>query len=97
MGFPLARVTKVCRTLGDDEQQIINFCLIVDKFVESESFDAEPAEHALLLHSVNEEKARKHLEVFKRLAEFGFESEKIHFALIQNDLDYEKTVESLLK
>ena len=45
------------------QQQIINYCLLVDKFVETEKFPVAETEQALLLHSVNEEKCRKHLEV----------------------------------
>jgi hypothetical protein len=47
------------------QQQIINYCLLVDKFVESDKFSVEAVEQTLLLHSVNEEKSEKHLQVIK--------------------------------
>jgi len=97
MGFPLGRVAKVCRSLGNDQQQMINFCLLVDKLVETEGVSAEQVETTLLMYSVNEENTRKHLKVFKKISELGFKPEQIHNALIACELDYEKTVESLLK
>ena len=97
MGFPLGRVAKVCRALGDDQGQIINYCLLVDKFSEKERFPATAAEHALVLHSVNEANTRKHLKAFVKLAEFGFAAEQIHDALVVCDLKYEKALETLLK
>jgi hypothetical protein len=45
------------------QQQIINYCLLVDKFVETEKFPVAETEQALLLHSVKEEKCRTHLQV----------------------------------
>ena len=30
MGFPLERLGKACKSLGDDDQQMINYCLLVD-------------------------------------------------------------------
>ena len=38
MGFPVARVVRTCQALGEDSQQIIHFCLLVDQFVEAEKF-----------------------------------------------------------
>ena len=96
MGFPLARVAKICRALGDDEQQMINFCLLVDKLHEEKHGDPGDIEDVLLLHSVDESRARKHLESFVRLADFGFAKRKIHDALTAANLDYNKAVEKLL-
>ena len=45
------------------QQQLINYCLLVDKFVETEKFPVDATEQVVLLHSVNEDKSRKHLEV----------------------------------
>ena len=36
---------------------------MVDKFVETEKFPVDATEQVVLLHSVNEDKSRKHLEV----------------------------------
>jgi hypothetical protein len=44
---------------------MINYCLLVDKLVEQNRFPVEAVEHALLLHSVNEEKSRQHLQVLE--------------------------------
>ena len=45
------------------QQLIINYCLLVDKFVELEKFPVDATEQALLLQSVNEDKSRQHLQV----------------------------------
>ena len=39
---------------------------MVDKFVEAEKFPVDATEQAVLLHSVNEDKSRKHLKVTNR-------------------------------
>ena len=41
MGFPAKRVVRTCQALGEDSQQIIHFCLLVDQFVEVEKFPEE--------------------------------------------------------
>jgi len=99
MGFDLRRVVKVCKGLGDDEQQMINFCLLVDKMKAGELGRAESGdiEDAILLHSVNEEQSRKHMEEFLKLVDFGFPKRKIHDALIQTNLDHAKAVEKLME
>ena len=107
MGFPLGRLAKACKSLGNDDQQMINYCLLVDKLVEepvmacsksSVSNYSSVVEDVVLLHSMDESRIQKHLEAFARLAEFGFEPpSKVHDALIKCDLDYEKALEQILK
>ena len=107
MGFPLERLAKACKALGDDDQLMINYCLLVDKLLEvpiktlSKSSAADYSsvvEDVVLMHSSDESKIQKHLESFGRLAEFGFEPpSKIHTALIECDLAYEKALEQMLK
>lgn len=97
MGFPLERVAKVCEKLGDDQQQIVNYCLMVAKLSEEEKFPVKEVEEALLLHNVNEENARKHLKAYQQLADIGFDSSSIHKALVECQLDYSKALEQLLK
>ena len=41
MGFPAERVVRTCKTLGEDSQKIIHFCLLVDQLVETEKFPEE--------------------------------------------------------
>ena len=107
MGFPIDRLAKACKVLGNDDQQLINYCLQVDKLVEEPiracSKSAVPnysslVEDVVLLQSMDESKIRKHLESFCRLSEFGFEPpSKIHDALMECDFDYEKALERMLK
>ena len=106
MGFPLERLGKACKSLGDDDQQMINYCLLVDKLMEdsaimkikkSTSNYSSTVEDVVLMHSLDESKSRKHLESFSRLAEFGFETSKTHKALIECSFDHEKALEQLLK
>lgn len=99
MGFELRRVVKVCKGLGDDEQQMINFCLLVDKMKTGElgGADSGDIEDAILLHSVNEEQSRKHMQEFLKLVDFGFPKREIHDALIQTNLDHAKAVEKLME
>jgi len=97
MGFQLTRVVKVCKVLGDDEQQMLNFCLLVDKLCEEiRGALGEDVEDAVLLHSVDEEQSRKHMMEFVKLADFGFPKRNIHDALIATKLDHAKTLEKLL-
>ena len=107
MGFPLERLAKACKSLGDDDQLMINYCLLVDKILDSpgnvlsnisNARSSSIVEDVVLMHSSDEPKIQKHLESFARLAEFGFEPPtKIHKALIDCDLDYEKALEHMLK
>ena len=106
MGFPLDRLAKASKAIGNDDQQMINYCLLVDKILEDpriETKHVEPnygyvVEDVVLMHSLDETKILKHLESFRRLEEFGFEPpSKIHNALVECDLDYEKALEQMLK
>ncbi len=98
MGFPLARVVRACQSLGEDGQRIINFCLLADKVTESFKQAGErEVEHVLLLKSLNEEEARRHLGAFVRLKDFGFDSKAIHDALSECGGDHDKALEQLLK
>lgn len=106
MGFPLERLGKVCRAIGDDEQKLINYCLFVDKILEdsmisNKTLGPNPSvvvEDVVLIHPSDETKIKKHLEAFGRLIEFGFEPpSKIHKALTECDLNYQKALEQMLK
>ena len=106
MGFPLDRLAKACKAIGNDDQQMINYCLLVDKILEDPTLAAKNpeasyrhvVEDVVLMHSLQEPKIYKHLESFRRLAEFGFEPpSKIHNSLVECDLDYEKALEQMLK
>ena len=107
MGFPLDRLARACKVLGNDDQKLINYCLFVDKLVEDSTMASAQksvsnygrvVEEAAFRHSMDEEKTRKHLKAFCRLAEFGFEPpSKVHDALIKCDLDYEKAFEQMLE
>lgn len=100
MGFPLDRVLRICQALGtgkeDSGQQMINFCLLVDKFVTAEGFDESETEHVLLLKSMDEEQSRKHLLGFRKLKDLGFPSKAVHDALVECQSDQEKALEKLL-
>ena len=99
MGFPLARVVRTCQALNtDDSRQIINFCLLVNKFIEEEGFkDESEVEHVLLMKSADEKAAKQHLQKFTQLKEFGFDSRSIHDALLKCNGDKDKALEQLLK
>ena len=100
MGFPSSRVIWACKELDADSQKIINFCLLVDKFLDQQNLSAdreEEAMEALKRHSMNEDKARNHLKVFGRLKDLGFSAKSIHEALVACDLDHDKSLEHLLK
>jgi hypothetical protein len=43
MGFPMERVGRTCQALGEDAQLIIQFCILVDQFVEKEEFPEKEA------------------------------------------------------
>ena len=88
----------MCKALGDDEQQMINFCLLVDKIAEEVGRPARPedVEDAVLLHSVIEDRAKKHVAEFVKLQDFGFHKRRVHDALVETNLDGDKTLEKLL-
>ena len=48
MGFPIARIVRTCLALGEDSQQIIHFCLLVDQFVEAEKFPEKEVSHVYI-------------------------------------------------
>lgn len=103
MGFPLARVVRGCRpqALGSDSQQLINFCLLVDKLAEDLSLksgkETEEVEEALLMHDLKTEEAFRHIQAFRKLRDLGFDSRAIHEALMDTpDLDHTKALEKLL-
>ncbi|TRY68955.1 hypothetical protein TCAL_12899 [Tigriopus californicus] len=98
MGFPLARVARVCAALKDKTgQNIINFCLLVDKFIGESGLPEEEVEYVLHLKSAEETKVRPHLKAFRSLKELGFSSKDIHHALVECDTDHDKALEKLLK
>lgn len=98
MGFNLARVVKGYKSLGDDRQKLINFCLLVDKLLNSGSkFTEAEVEYVIPIHNLNEDSSKKHLKAFYRLIELGFDREAIHQALISTQLDHDKALEKLLK
>ena len=78
---PLAGKGLSCKSIQIDNQpQDIKYSDVVEDVV--------------LIHSSDETKIKKHLEAFGRLIEFGFEPpSKIHTALTECDLDYEKALE----
>lgn len=96
MGFPLARLATGVRAVGVDTQNLINYCLLVDRLVEDGN-DAAEAEHVAGLHNNEEDACRKHLDSFKKLTEFGFSRNEIHTALLQESGDYQGALEQLLK
>lgn len=98
MGFPLARVARVCQALKDKTgQNIINFCLLVDKFIGESGLPEEEVEYVLHLKSSEESHVRAHLKAFRTLKELGFSSKDIHHALVECDSDHDKALEKLLK
>ena len=98
MGFSLERVAKGCKSLGDDRQKILNFCLLVDKLLSSgDKFSADEVEYVVPIHNLDEEMSKKHLRAFYKLEELGFERVAIHNALVSTKLDHDKALEKLLK
>lgn len=97
MGFPLKRLVSGCKNLGDNQEMLIKFCLLVENMTEKGSFVGEAVEKALLAHNLDEKKAHKHLTLHSKMTEFGFDDEKIHSALVECELDYEKALEKLLE
>lgn len=99
MGFSLERVVNGCKSLGDDRQKLINFCLMVDKILSTDKvkFAAQEVEYVVPIHNLDEDASLKHLRAFHRLEEFGFDRFAIHNALIDTNLDHDKALEKLLK
>lgn len=98
MGFNLERVVNGCKSLGDDKQKLINFCLLVDKILScGEKFKAADVEYVVPIHNLDEEMSKKHLRAFLKLEELGFDRYAIHNALIDTKLDHDKALEKLLK
>jgi len=97
MGFPLKRLIFGCKKLGDSQDLLIKFCLLVEKIGEKNSFPLDAVEKALLAHNLDEKKAVEHLTLYSKMTEFGFDEENIHSALISCELDYEKSLEKLLE
>jgi hypothetical protein len=99
MGFPLDRVASGCKSLGDDRQKLINFCLLVDKLANDsvERFSASEVEYVVPIHNLDEDASKKHLRAFQKLQELGFERVSIHNALISVRMDHDKALEKLLK
>jgi len=99
MGFNLSRVAKGCKSLGDDRQKLINYCLMVDKLLSNEGnkFSPDEVEYVIPMHNLDEESSKKHLRAFHKLEELGFPREAIHSALIDTKLDHDKALEKLLK
>lgn len=98
MGFSLERVVNGCKSLGDDKQKLINFCLLVDKILSGgEKFKAADVEYVVPIHNLDEETSKKHLRAFHKLEELGFDRYAIHNALIDTKLDHDKALEKLLK
>ena len=53
MGFPMDRVVRTCQALGEDSQQIIHFCLLVDQIAEKEKYpEKEVRTYSEILRSV---------------------------------------------
>jgi len=96
MGFPRSRLVKAARCFGGDSQKLINYCVLVDKLVDEGWKESDILDIALL-HQSDEMNSRKHLEGFRKLGEFGFESQAIHRALIESGQDYQKALEQLIK
>ena len=84
------------KAVGVDTQNLINFCLLVDKLVVEDGSDATEAGIVAGLYNSDEEACRKHLGSFKKLAEFGFSRNDIHSALLQEFGDYQGALEQLL-
>lgn len=99
MGFDLSRVAKGCKSLGDDRQKLINYCLMVDKILgdRANKFSPNEVEYVIPIHNLDEETSKKHLGAFHRLEELGFDRVAIHAALIDTKLDHDKALEKLLK
>lgn len=98
MGFKIERVVKGCKSLGDDRQKLINFCLLVDKILSSNGrFSPHEVEYVIPIHNLDEENSVKHLKAFHKLEELGFDRVAIHKALIDTKLDHDKALEKLLK
>ena len=76
---------------------MVHFCLLVDRLVSEDKFEAEDAEQALLWNDLNEEETKKHLRGFIKLKDLGFPPENIHKALIEASADHDKALEILLK
>ena len=92
-----------------DGQHIISYCLAVDRLIDvlalgktSSNNNKSNENEARIIHVLNlksgdEEAAAKHLRVFLKLKDLGFEDARIHEALITCDNSHDKALEQLLK
>ncbi|XP_048734685.2 ubiquitin-associated protein 1-like isoform X2 [Ostrea edulis] len=94
MGFPKPRTARAVETLGADEKEVIDYLCVVGKLIDK-GHEAYRVEEALNLFKNNQEKSERFLALFKQFQELGFSDLRIKAELVKNDLDSDKTLDSL--
>eukprot|EP00096_Caligus_rogercresseyi_P011071 TRINITY_DN4244_c0_g1_i1.p1 TRINITY_DN4244_c0_g1~~TRINITY_DN4244_c0_g1_i1.p1 ORF type:complete len:394 (+),score=75.43 TRINITY_DN4244_c0_g1_i1:148-1182(+) len=96
IGFPSSRLSKGVKALGQNSEQMINFCLIVDE-LSSKTFEVECLEDIVLLTEVKEKEAQETLDLFIEVKELGFPSSDILTALRKAGTSKDDVLKFLLK
>ncbi|XP_062599160.1 ubiquitin-associated protein 1-like [Saccostrea cucullata] len=94
MGFSKACAARAVEKLGADEKEVIEYLCVVGKFTDK-GHEFHRVEEALLLFKNNQEKIERFLALFKQFQELGFLDDRIKEELVKNDLDSDKTLDSL--
>ncbi|XP_061172588.1 ubiquitin-associated protein 1-like isoform X2 [Saccostrea echinata] len=94
MGFSKAGAARAVEKLGADEKEVIEYLCVVGKFTDK-GHEVHRVEEALFLFKNNQEKIERFLALFKQFQELGFLDHRIKEELVKNDLDSDKTLDSL--
>ncbi|XP_059478899.1 ubiquitin-associated protein 1 [Neocloeon triangulifer] len=95
MGFPVAKVVRACKIIGEDHKKVVDFLLQVQA-LEEKGFPDTKVEYVLGTLKLDEQRAQQFLPVFVQLVDLGFAEEKVSAALIQSGCDRDKALDALL-
>lgn len=94
MGFPKTQAARAVEKLGADQKEVIDFLCVVGKLTDK-GHNSLLVEETLILFKNNSEKSERFLALFKQFQELGFSDHRIKEELVKNDLDSDKTLDSL--
>lgn len=94
MGFPKAQAARAVEKLGADQKEVIDYLCVVGKLTDK-GHNSLLVEETLVLFKNNSEKSERFLALFKQFQELGFSDHRIKEELVKNDLDSDKTLDSL--
>eukprot|EP00105_Crassostrea_gigas_P011378 XP_011427005.1 PREDICTED: probable histone-lysine N-methyltransferase set-2 isoform X2 [Crassostrea gigas] len=94
MGFPKAQAARAVEKLGADQKEVIDYLCVVGKLTDK-GHNSLLVEETLALFKNNSEKSERFLALFKQFQELGFSDLRIKEELVKNDLDSDKTLDSL--